>query len=182
MRRIRVTNTCLLVLALGACAQRATASRSAPVVFETSGQTTVPLAADDERRALVGQWHVEFRWEAKRRTLRGTLEIRDSLVRQLPGSGIRAVLNADFAAAFAWTPPCVDATAGVVGVRLTGGELGLDFSPRCSDNNLIATGALRDGEVRGTWGTVHFAGRGPERGTFRMWRVANAPVRHNGSW
>jgi hypothetical protein len=155
---------------------------SAPPRIDASAQTVTSLPADHELGVLVGRWRVEFRWKGRRELLSGTLEIRDSLVRQFPMIGIRGVLAADFAAAFDWTPPCVDPSHGIIDARIRGSEVELDFSPGCRDNNLVARGTLSATEVSGRWSTVHFAGPGPEGGTFRMWREGAARMRPNDGW
>ncbi|MCC7001842.1 MAG: hypothetical protein IT357_06780 [Gemmatimonadaceae bacterium] len=138
--------------------------------IDSAGQTVLRMPEDDRRRVLVGRWHVEFRWEARRRALIGAIELRDSIVSTFPVRGVRSLVDADFATAFGLSFACLDQTRGVLGVAVTGSEVEFDFSPWCLDNNLKVRATLRDREIVGRWTMVRFAGPGPEGGTFRMWR------------
>jgi hypothetical protein len=166
----------LTVLTLG-CAMHVTRSTAGPLRIESAGQTVRGMPDNDSRRALVGQWHVEFRWEARRRALVGVIELRDSIVDTFPVRGVRSLVNADFATAFGLSSECLDQTRGVLGVTRKGSEVEFDFSPWCRDNNLKVRATLREQEIVGRWRMERFAGPGPEGGTFRMWREQAAHAR-----
>lgn len=176
MTRILVSRIFALSLATLGCAVRTTRSTAGTPRIESAKQTVLRLPENDNRRLLVGRWLVEFRWEQRRRSLLGTLELRDSLVHEFAAQGVRSLLVADFEKAFGWSPSCVEPTRGILGVALTGSEVEFDFSPWCRDDKLIVRRTLRGQEIVGRWTMVRFAGAGPERGTFRMWRDGSMPV------
>lgn len=162
------------------CALHTTRSTAGAPRIDPTGQAVLRMEDDDRRRVLVGRWHVEFRWEARRRALIGAIELRDSLVDVFPVRGVRSLVDADFATAFGLSTDCLDQSRGVLGITVTGTEVEFDFSPWCLDNNLKVRATLRNEELVGQWTMVRFAGSGPEGGSFRMWRdgAVRVPYTH----
>jgi hypothetical protein len=165
----------ILLISLAACAPSTQSSAPVPA----SGDV---IPSTDWRRALVGDWNVEFRLDSVRtregstarwtagslRTARGRLRLTDSAGAR-PGI-LQSSLAVDFASLLGRPMSCFDPPPTATAVEHDGDVVSLRFTPNAYDCGFSASGALRGDSLVGTWDETSFAGP-VVMGRFRMRRA-----------
>ena len=164
----------LSVFSLAACASALPSSAPAP------GRA---LPANDWRRALVGQWTLEFRLDSvvsrdpggsrlvpgSLRTAEGRLQLTDVVADRV--DMLRSQIDISFDSLLGRAMSCFDPRPTQTAVTREGETIQLGFTPGVFDCGFGAAGTLLGDSLVGTWDETSFAGPAAV-GHFRMIRVS----------